>query len=150
MLAQFINSTIAHFKTIEDMNAYVQSIQKNVQYPCMLVNKCEINTEPINSYMFMNTITLYVRIFDTDENRCKARAYNIVQAVMADRGKIPVLDKDGNKTSRFIRIEEIESIEISVDANDVYCVEINFSFDTTHKVDYEEFPKLAKVYARNN
>lgn len=148
MLEQFINSTIAHFKSIEPMEAYVQSMPTGVKYPCMLVNKCDINTELINSYMFMNTITLYIRIFGKDENINKAKANNITQKVMRDRGKIPILNEDGSQSERFIRVENFESIDIAVDENEVYCIEINFSFDTTHEVYYEEFQKLAKFYAR--
>lgn len=148
MLDQFINSTIAHFKNIEPMNAYVQSVPTGVEYPCMLVNKCDINTELINSYMFMNTVTLYVRIFGKDENANKSRASHITQEVMKNRGKIPILNEDGSESTRFIRVEKFEAIDITVDENEIYCVEINFSFDTTHEVYYEEFQKLAKFYAR--
>lgn len=148
MLGQFINSTVACFKKIEPMSAYVQTIPTGVKYPCMVVNKCDIKTELINSYMFNNTITLYIRIFGEHEAATKAKAYNITQSVIAERGKIPILNEDGSESTRFIRVETIDTIDIPVDENEIYCSEINFTFDTSHKVNYEEFMKLAKFKGR--
>jgi hypothetical protein len=146
MLKQFISSIIARFVKIEPMNAYIQKIPVDVEYPCYLVNKCDIKSSFINSYYFMNTVTLYVRIFSKDEVELKNRANNLIQNIMSERGKISVLDIDGEETDRFVRIEDIESIEIPVDENEIYCIEINFSFDTTHVVNYEEFDLLAKAH----
>lgn len=148
MLQQFINSTMAYFKSIEPMSVYIQKIPTGVKYPCMLVNKCDIKNTPINGYMFMNNITLFIRVFGNDELETKGKAYNIVQTISENLGKIPVLNEDGSESNRFIRVESIEAIDITVDQNEVYCTEINFSFDTAHKVNYQEFEKLAKFYQR--
>lgn len=145
MLEQFVKSVIAHFVSIEPMNAYVQSIPEGVEYPCYLVNKCDVKTTPINIYYFINTITLYVRIFSKDELDLKNKVFNLMSNIFEQHRKIPILNEDGTDSGRFIRIEDIESIEIPVDQNDVYCVEINFSFDTTHKVNAQEFQLLGQV-----
>lgn len=145
MLKQFISSIVARFVEIEPMNAYIQKVPVGVQYPCYLVNKCDIKTSFINAYYFMNTVTLYIRIFSKDEMELKNRANNVVQTIMEDRGKIPILDINGNKSQRYVRVEDIESIEIPVDENEMYCTEINFSFDTTHVVKYTEFELLGKA-----
>lgn len=149
MLKQFVSSVLAHFVKIEPMNAYIQSIPKGVKYPCYLINKCDVKTNLLNSHYFMNTITLYIRIFGTNELELKQKAYKVTQAIVAERGKIPILNSDGSVSSRYIRVEDIESIEIPVDENEIYCIELNFSFDTTHKVNYEEFEILAKFYSNN-
>lgn len=145
MLEQFIKSIFAYFVKIEPMNAYVQSIPVGVQYPCYLLNKCDINTEAINSFYFMNTVHLYVRCFGENEIDLKNKVNNLTQTIFAEYRKIPVLDIDGIETDRFIRIENIESIEIPVDQNEMYCVEINFSFDTTHNVNIEELASIGQV-----
>lgn len=145
MLEQFIKSIFAYFVKIEPMNAYVQSIPVGVQYPCYLLNKCDINTEAINSFYFMNTVHLYVRCFGENEIDLKNKVNNLTQTIFAEYRKIPVLDIDGIETDRFIRIENIESIEIPVDQNEMYCVEINFSFDTTHNVNIEELAFIGQV-----
>lgn len=145
MLKQFISSIIARFVQIEPMNAYIQKVPEGVQYPCYLLNKCDITSTFINSYYFMNTITLYIRIFSKDEIELKSRASNVVQTLMEDRGKISILNENGSASNRFVRVEDIESIEIPVDENEIYCIEINFSFDTTHVVKYEEFQLLSQA-----
>lgn len=146
MLNQFLSSIISYFISIEPMNAYVQSIPEGVEYPCYLINRCEINTESFNSVYFINTIHPYIRIFGQDEIEIKEKAFNLVNTIFKEHRKIPILDIDGKPTRRFIRIENIESIPITVDENEVYCVEINFSFDTTHVVNITEFDMLKNVY----
>lgn len=145
MLEQFVNSIFAYFTKVEPMNAYVQKVPVDVEYPCYLLNKCDITTDALNSYFFMNHIHLYIRIFGTDEIKLKNQASNLTQELFKNQRKIPILEEDGTESSRFIRIEDVESIEINVDENEMYCVELNFSFDTTHNVDVQEFDLLEKV-----
>ena len=147
ILEQFIKSIFAHFVKIEPMSAYIQSIPNGVEYPCYLLNKCDINTIPLNAYFYMNTVHLYVRIFGTSEIDIKNKSFKLIQSIFEDYRKIPILERDGTETERFIRIENIESIDIPVDENDVYCVEINFNFDTTHNVSVEEFDLLGQIYS---
>jgi hypothetical protein len=142
MLEQFVKSVLSYFVSIEPMNVYVQKMPNTVKYPCYLLNKCDITTKPINSYYFMNNVHLYVRCFSNDEVDLKNRINNVVQQVFANYRKLPILNEDGSETGRYIRIEDIESIEIPVDQNDLYCVEINFGFDTTHNVSLDEFELL--------
>lgn len=139
MLKQFISSIIARFVEIEPMNAYIQEVPEGVKYPCYLVNKCDIKSTMINSYYYMNTIFLYVRIFGNDELEIKGRANNVVQTVLSELGKIPILNEDGTKSRRYVRVEDFDTIDIKVDENEVYCVELNFNFDTTHRVTLQEF-----------
>lgn len=145
MLEQFIKSVLVHFQKIEPMNAYIQSMPEDVEYPCYLLNKCDIRTEALNSYYFMNNIHLYIRCFSEDEIELKNKVSNLTNTIFTNQRKIPILNEDGSETSRYIRIENIESIEINVDENEVYCNEINFSFDTTHVVNQNEFQLLDKV-----
>lgn len=147
MLEQFIKSVLANFVKIEPMNAYIQNIPVGVQYPCYLVNKCDIKTEPITSFYYMNNITLYIRMFGNSELELKNKAFNIIQYVFQNNRKVPILNENGTESGRFIRIEDIESIEINVDENDVYCVELSFTFDTTHNVKLQEFEILGTVYS---
>jgi hypothetical protein len=146
MLEQFVKSIFAYFQKVDPMNAYVQSIPEGVQYPCYLLNKCDIRTEALNSYYFMNNIHLYIRCFGEDEVDLKNRINNVTNTIFAEHRKIPILNEDGTPTERFVRIENIESINLPVDENEIYCVEINFSFDTTHIVNQNEFQLLDKVY----
>jgi hypothetical protein len=145
MLEQFLKSILAHFVKVEPMNAYIQNIPQGVQYPCYFVNKCDVKTNKINSYYFMNTITPYIRIFGKNEVDLKNKSINLIQNIFSDHGKIPILNEDGTESNRFIRIEDIESIEIPVEENEIYCIEINLSFDTTHIVSVEEFEILRRV-----
>ena len=145
MLEQFIKSIFAYFVRIEPMNAYVQSIPEGVQYPCYLLNKCDIRTEALNSYYFVNTVHLYVRCFGTNELELKNKVNGLTNTIFAEHRKIPILNEDGTNTDRFVRIENIESIEINVDENEMYCVELNFNFDTTHIVNQNEFQLIEKV-----
>lgn len=148
MLEQFIKSILAHFTKIEPMNAYIQNMPMGVKYPCYLLNKCEIASNAINSFYFMNTVTLYVRIFGNSEIELQNKAFNISQEIFRTQRKIPVLNIDGSPSGRSVRLEDgIESIDIQVDENEVYCVELNFSFDTTHHIDLKEYEILSKVYA---
>jgi hypothetical protein len=130
------------------MNAYIQKIPVDVKYPCYLVNKCDIVTQPLNSYYFINTVTLYVRVFGTDEVELKNKVFNLTNRIFEENRKIPILNKDGTHNGRFVRIENIESIDIPVDENEMYCVELNFSFDTTHIVGTQEFDLLGRVFFR--
>ncbi len=59
MLEQFINSILAQFIKVEPMNAYAQKMPVDVQYPCYLLNKCDITTEFLNSYYFKYPILYY-------------------------------------------------------------------------------------------
>ena len=145
MLEQFLKSIMANFNKIEPMNVYIQSMPNGVQYPCYLLNKVDITTDQINSYYFMNNVHLYVRMFGTDELELKTKSFNLVTSVFRTRGKVPLLNEDGTASDRFVRIEKVESIDIPVDENDVYCSEINFSFDTTHDVFVEEFQILGQA-----
>jgi hypothetical protein len=146
MLKQFVSSVVAHFVEIEPMNAYIQSIPVDVQYPCYLVNKCDVSVNFLNSYYYMNTVRLYIRVFGKDELALKEKANNVVHSLMSSRGKIHILNEDGTKSSRYIRVENIETIEITVDENEIYCTEINFSFDTTHNVSVGEWAVLKNFY----
>jgi hypothetical protein len=146
MLEQFIKSVVANFVKIEPMNAYVQKVPKDVKYPCYLVNKCDINTTPINTFFFINNVTLYVRIFGKDEVELKNKAFNLTSNIFENGRKIPILNVDGTESSRFIRIERIESIDIPVDQNEIYCVEINFDFETTHNLNVQEFELIGKFF----
>ena len=145
MLEQFIKSIFAYFVQKEPMNAYVQSIPDGVEYPCYLLNKCDIQTEALNSYYFINNVHLYVRCFGQDEVELKNKVNKLTNTIFEEHRKIPILNEDGTETDRFVRIENIESIEISVDENEMYCVEINFDFDTTHTVNQSEFELLQRV-----
>jgi hypothetical protein len=142
MLEQFIKSIVAHFVELEPMNAYVQSMPENVKYPCYLVNKVDINTRALNSYYFVNTITPYIRVFGENEVDLKNKVTNLIQKVFEDHTKIPIRNEDGTKSKRFIRVEQIEAIDITVDQNEVYCKEINFNFETTHTVNAGDFETL--------
>lgn len=147
MLEQFIKSVLAHFNKIEPMNIYIQNIPSGVIYPCYLLNKCDIKSEAINSYYFMNSITLYVRLFGRNEVDLKNKAFNLCQDIFKNQRKIPVLNEDGTDSGRSIRIEDgIETIDIPVDENETYCVELNFTFDTTHVVNVKEFDLLKEIY----
>lgn len=145
MLEQFLKSTLAHFCKVEPMNAYIQEMPKGVKYPCYLVNKVDISTQPLNQFYFNNTISVYIRIFGEDEIGIKNKTFNLINNVFANYRKIPILNEDGTESERFIRVENIESIDITVDENEIYCTEINFSFDTTFNVTVEEFELLGKV-----
>jgi hypothetical protein len=142
MLEQFIKSIMAHFVNIEPMNAYVQSIPEGVKYPCYLVNKCDITTESLNSFYFVNTITPYIRVFGYDEVDIKNKVFNLIQKIYEEHTKIPIRNEDGSISKRYIRVERIEAIDITVDQNEIYCKEINFSFDTTHIVNVEDWEIL--------
>jgi len=148
MLEQFIKSIMVYFTKIEPMNAYIQNIPQGIVYPCYLLNKCDIRSDAINSYFYMNNITLYIRLFGSNEIELKTKAFNLSQTIFKDHRKISILNIDGTDSGRFIRIEDgIETVDITVDENEVYCVEINLSFDTTHNVSMEEFAQLSGVYA---
>lgn len=147
MLEQFIKSIIAHFVKLEPMNAYIQKMPIDVQYPCYLVNKCDINTNTINNFYFINTVTLYVRLFGKDEVDLKNKSFKLVNSIFEDQRKIPILNIDGTPSNRFVRIENIESIDIVVDENEIYCTELNFSFDTTHIINSQEFELLANFHS---
>ncbi|HLO11478.1 MAG TPA: hypothetical protein VK190_04415 [Pseudoneobacillus sp.] len=149
MLEQFIKSILARFVQYEPMNAYIQNIPEGVEYPCYLLNKCDIHTTPLNSFYFVNNVTLYVRIFGTDEIDLKNRVFNLTNNIFEYHRKIPILNQDGTESNRFLRIEDVESIEIPVDENEVYCIELNFNFDTTHQVSVQEFELLARVLVNN-
>src|SRR5690606_16757068 len=110
-----------------------------------LLNKCDIRTEALNSYYFINNIHLYIRIFGEDEINLKNRVNNLTNTIFAEHRKIPILNEDGTPTDRFVRVENIESIPITVDENEIYCEEINFEFDTTHIVNVGEFQLLDRV-----
>lgn len=145
---------MAYFVKTEPMNAYIQSIPIGVEYPCYLVNKCDIHSHPLNSYYYMNTITLYVRCFGKDEVDLRNKVNNLTQQIFGDYRKIPILNVDGTESSRYVRVEDIESIEIPVDVNEIYCVELNFSFDTTFNVNVDELATIDNVilkptYANN-
>lgn len=146
MLEQFIKSILAYFNSIEQMSTYIQSIPIGVEYPCYLVNKVEIQSKPLNSYYFINTISSYIRIFNSDEVDLKNKVYNLTNSVLSNRGKIPVLNEDGSESGRYVRIENFESIPITTDENEIYCVEIYFSFDTTYNIDEQEFELLANIH----
>lgn len=148
MLEQFIKSVMVHFTKVEPMNAYIQNIPQGVEYPCYLLNKCDVRSDAINSFYYMNNITLYIRLFGSNEIELKSKAFNLAQDVFRNQRKIPILNIDGLDSGRFIRLENgIETVDIPVDENEVYCVEMNFSFDTTHDINPEEFEILGKVYA---
>lgn len=144
MLEQFIKSIVSHFVKVQPMNAYIQKVPNNVKYPCYLVNKCEVKTETLNSFYFVNTVTLYVRVFGENEVDLKNKTYSLVNNIFENQRKIPILNINGTPSNRFMRIEDIESIEIPVDQNELYCVELNFNFDTTHTVNVAEFDLLGK------
>jgi len=146
MLEQFLKSILSYFCTFHKMNAYIQNMPKDVKYPCYLVNKCDINTTSLNSVYFINTISPYIRITGRDEVELKNVAFDLVNQIFQNHRKIPILDIRGLETGRYIRLEDIEATEIIVDENEVYCMEINFSFDTTHIVNIKEFDLLAKVF----
>jgi hypothetical protein len=153
MLEQFVKSVLAYFVKVAPMNAYIQSIPLGVKYPCYLVNKCDIHSHPINSYYFMNTITLYVRCFGKDEVDLRNTVNNLTQQIFNDYRAIPILNQDGTESERYIRVEDIESIEIPTDVNEVYCVELNFSFDTQFNVNVDELALIGNVelnYDANN
>lgn len=145
MLTQFLNSIMAHFIKVEPMSAYIQEMPEKVEYPCYLLNKLDVNTTTLNSFYFVNTLTLYIRIFGKDEVELKGRVFNLTNNLFETQRKIPILEKDGSSSRRYIRIEDIETIQIPVDENDTYCVELNFSFDTTHKINEQEFELLKEV-----
>lgn len=144
MLEQFLKSILARFIAIEPMNAYIQKIPIGVQYPCYLVNKVDIQTTALNSFYFINTVHVYVRCFGKDEVELKNKVSNLVQTIFEEYRKIPILNIDGTQSGRVLRIEDIESIEIPVDENEMYCIEINFNFDTTHTIRQGEFQLLGK------
>lgn len=146
MLEQFIKSILAYFVKIEPMNAYVQAIPEGVEYPCYFVNKCDISTETLNSYYFLNNVNLYIRIFGENEVELKNKSFNLVQHIFNNQRRIPILEEDGSESGRLIRLENIETIEIPVDENEMYCTELNFSFDTSHHISPGEFEILGKVY----
>jgi hypothetical protein len=146
MLEQFIKSILAYFISIEPMNAYVQDMPQGVQYPCYFLNKCDVKTNTINSYYFMNTVTLYIRIFDKDEVQLKNKVFNLIGTIFENQRKIPILNSDGSESNRYIRIEDIESIDIPVDEVDVSCIEIVFNFDTTHNITSQQFQLLGRLH----
>lgn len=150
MLEQFIKSTVAYLVSIEPMNAYIQKMPKDVKYPAYVVNKCDINTTFLNSVYYVNTVTLYIRVFGNDEVGLKNKVYNLINSIFENRCIIPILDVTGLPTERYIRVEDVESIDINVDQNEIYCQEINFSFDTQHPVNIQEFDILAKVNSNLN
>jgi hypothetical protein len=145
MLEQFIKSIFAYFIKVEPMSAYVQSIPVGVQYPCYLLNKADLRTRNLNAFYFINTVGLYIRVFDTDEVSLKNKVFNLTSNIFENRGKIPILNEDGTESERFIRIEDLDSYDLPVDANELYCIEINFNFDTTHQLTVPELDLLAKV-----
>lgn len=145
MLEQFLKSILSYFNSIEPMNAYIQNIPQGVEYPCYLVNKVDINTQSINVVYFVNNVTPYIRIFGQNEVELKNKVFNLIQNVFNNHRKIPLLNLDGTPSGRYIRVEDIDSTEIIVDENEVYCIEINFNFDTTHRVSKQEFDLLKKV-----
>lgn len=134
LFEQVLKSIFAYFVKVEPMNAYVQSIPVGVQYPCYLLNKVDMRTRNFNSFYYMNTISFYIRIFDTDELSLKNKVFNLTSNIFEQRGLIPVLNQDGTESERYISIEGIESYDLPVDANELYCVEIFFSFDTTQNL----------------
>lgn len=148
MLEQFIKSIMVYLRQVEPMNTYIQNMPQGVEYPCYLLNKCDLKTDAINSYYFMNNITLYIRLFGNDEIELKNKSFNLIQHIFNNQRKMPILEVDGSDSERFIRVDDgIEAIDIVVDENEVYCVELTLSFDTTHNINPEEFALLGKMYA---
>lgn len=148
MLEQFIKSIVVYLKQVEPMNAYIQNIPVGIEYPCYLLNKCDLRTNAINSYYFMNNVTLYIRLFGNNEVELKNKSFNLIQHIFNNQRKIPILEIDGSESERFIRVDEsMETIDIVVDENEVYCVEVTLSFDTTHNINPEEFDLLGRMYA---
>lgn len=146
MLEQFLNSLMVKFIEIEPMSAYVQSIPKDVEYPCALVNKVDVNQSRLNAYYFVNNVTVYVRVFGKNELELKNKALNITNTIFRQQGKIPILNEDGTQSKSFIRIEDTEMIPINVDENEIYCVEVSFNFDTNYIIDLQEFELLGELY----
>lgn len=146
MLEQLIKSIMAYLNTIVPMNTYIQRIPVQAQYPLYLVNKVDIKTEAINSYYYVNHINIYIRMFSEDEVKLKNDYFNLNNALFDVSRVIPILNQDGTKSGRSIRFENIESIEIPTDVNEIYCVELNFEFDTTQVVNVQEFALLQDVY----
>lgn len=146
MLEQFLKSILSYFVKKEPMNAYIQKIPVDVSYPCYLVNKCDAAITPLNATYFINTVTPYIRVFDKNEVALKNKVFKLTNTIFEENRKIPVLNLDGTESQMFIRIENVETIDIPVDENEIYCVEINFSFDTTHIVNIEEFDLLENFF----
>lgn len=146
MLEQFIKSIMAYFNSIVPMNTYIQRIPQDAIYPLYVVTKIDIKTSFINSFYFMNHITMYVQMWSKDEITLKNNAFDLNTAVFDTTGVIPILNQDGSHSGRAVRIEDIEVIEITSDVNELYCMELNFKFDTTFNVSYEEFQKITTVH----
>lgn len=145
MMKQFVSSIVSRFIEVEPMNAYIQSMPEKVSYPCYLMNKVEVDTTFLNSYYYMNTVRVYTRVFHKNELELKEKVNNIMHDIMESRGKINIIEADGTSSNRFVRVEDIGAIEVTVDENDIYCMEISFSFQTTHNVSVTEFPLINSV-----
>jgi hypothetical protein len=150
MLEQFLKSILALLYNVVPMNAYIQRVPIGAKYPYYQINKVDISQDMINSFFINNTLRVYIRVWGEDEVALNENAFAIQSAITSGRGIIPILNQDGTQSNRVIRIEDIESIPIQTDVNEVYCVELNFKFETFLNVSAQEFDLIAHVHAALN
>lgn len=144
---QIVKSIMAYLVSKEPGNTYIQKIVKDVKYPCYILSNHDISTSAINACYFNSVVSLYIQLFDTNEVALKKRAHKLVSNLFQEKRMIPLLNKDGSHNGKYLRFESIDCNEIVVDQIDVYCMEMNFSFETTLPVNVIDYQLMMNIEA---
>lgn len=105
---------------------YFESIPEKFKYPSLFFKKV-FNPQNDTLCSFRTENTLRVKIFEP--KRSLTIAQNIAEAIYLRNRKIPILDRDGSKTNRNLKIKNVEIFEGETEEDS--HIEINYDIVTS-------------------
>jgi len=120
---------------------YFQEVPENMQTPCVFYPVPEQSGGNFSTSAYKTDFVMYVKFFDHSTGSAYELASEVLQRLMLQRGKVPIVDADGKETESRFRIGNptLRKIDLGV-------VQLELSWKRYTAYDVEAATKAQEIF----
>lgn len=136
-----VGSIIGFLYKHRSIPVYLERIPEGMQFPSMYVPPPITVDSPFTSSAYRVSCSLAIKIFHNTTREAAELAEDYAYAVRSNRRLIPLLDEEGQPTSRYIRVTSC-----SVSTIDDGVAQLTISWDSLRKYHQMDWPKIMQIF----